>query len=78
MQKNNTILRLKKVLLTDKINMPNGLLQLLKKDIGSVLNGYFDISKDTLKIEIDSNTEGMYDISLSAKAERIKSPKFIK
>lgn len=78
MDKNNTILRLKKVLLNDKINMPNGLLQLMKKDIGSVLDGYFEMDKDVFNITIDSDTEGMYDISISAKAERIKSPKFIK
>lgn len=77
MNKDNTIIRLKKVLLSDKINMPNGLLQLVKKDITALLKSYFEFDESKMKIEIDSDTEGQYDITISAKAERMKTPKFI-
>ncbi|HHU43315.1 MAG: cell division topological specificity factor MinE [Bacillota bacterium] len=76
MQKDETIIRLKRVLLSDKINMPNGLLNLLKKDVYSLLSCYFELDYDTLKITVDSNTKGEYDIMITAKAERVKSPKF--
>lgn len=77
MKKDNTIIRLKKVLLNDKINMPNGLIQLMKKDISTLFKSYFEFETSKLKIDIVSNQEGMYDISVQAKAERIKAPKFI-
>lgn len=77
MQKHNTILRLKKVLLNDKINMPNGLIKLIKKDITTILDSYFEFHENNLKIEVDSDTEGLYDISIKAKAQRIKPPKFL-
>lgn len=77
MNKNNTIVRLKKVLLSDKIHMPNGLIQLIKKDITVLLKSYFEFDEKNMKIEIDSDTEGLYDITIAAKAERVKSPKFL-
>ena len=77
MEKNNSLLRLKKVLLNDKINMPNGLLVIIKKDIENVLSSYFEFDKKTLKIEVDIDSSGKYDVYASAKAERIKTPKFI-
>lgn len=76
MEKNNSLLRLKKVLLSDKINMPNGFLMVLKKDLKNVLDSYFECNEDSLKIEVDTDTNGEYDICITSKAERIKSPKF--
>ncbi len=77
MKKDNTIIRLKKVLLNDKINMPNGLIGVIEKDIASLLKSYFDFDESVLKIDIVSSPEGQYDISIKASAERIKAPKFI-
>lgn len=76
MQKDNTIIRLKRVLLSDKINMPNGLMALLKKDLLRVFDSYFDINEENLQIEIDTGADG-YDISIKARSQRIKSPKFL-
>lgn len=76
MQKDNTIIRLKRVLLSDKINMPNGLMALLKKDLLRVFDSYFDINEENLQIEIDTDADG-YDISIKGRSQRIKSPKFL-
>ncbi len=76
MQKDNTIIRLKRVLLSDKINMPNGLMALLKKDLMRVFDSYFDMNEDNLHIDIDSGADG-YDISIRGQSQRIKSPKFL-
>jgi septum formation topological specificity factor MinE len=76
MQKDNTIVRLKRVLLSDKLNMPNGLIALLKKDLLKVFDSYFDIKEDLL-VEIDGNADGEYDILIRGRSERIKSPKFL-
>ncbi|MDD4315648.1 MAG: cell division topological specificity factor MinE [Clostridia bacterium] len=78
MLKNNTILRLKRILLSDKVNMPSGLIQLLKKDLLKLFDSYFDIKEESLKIEIDSNADGEYDVSIKGVSERIKSPRFMR
>ncbi len=77
MSKDNTLIRLKKVLLSDKINMPNGLMRLVKKDVMSLLKNYFEFDDNNLVINVISNKEGLYDISIHSTAEKIKTPKFM-
>lgn len=78
MEKDNVLLRLKRVILNDKINMPNGLLEVVKKDINMVLSSYFELDEASFSLSIETDSEGKYEIAIGAKADKIKSPKFIK
>lgn len=74
---NTAFLRLKRVLLNDKENLPNGLMRVLRADIDGVLSSYFDYPTETLKIEIDLDSSSRYCIRIEAMAERIKTIKVL-
>lgn len=76
MPKDQAIIRLKKVILNDKINMPSGLIEILKKDMRHLLESYFELSGE-LELAVETDSEGLYTITALSKAERVKSPKFI-
>lgn len=73
----NSILRLKRVLLNDKDNIPNGLMRVLRSDVSKVLSSYFDYSPETLKIDVDLDANGRYCIHIEAIAERVKTVKIV-
>ena len=73
----NTILRLKRVLLTDKDNLPNGLMKVLRADLDRVIGSYFDYSPDSLKIDVDIDSNGRYCLHAEAVAERVKTVKTV-
>lgn len=77
MIKDTSIGRLKKVLLSDKINMPNGLLNVIERDTANLLNEYFQILPGTVRITV-SESDGFYELELKAKAESVKPPKILK
>lgn len=76
MKTNEELIRLKKVLLSDNIRIPNGMLKILKNDISSILQSYFSISSD-INVTIEVDQEGVYDISISARAESVKEIRII-
>ncbi len=76
MKTNEELIRLKKVLLSDNIRIPNGMLKILKNDISSILQSYFSISSD-INVTIEVDQEGVYDINISARAESVKEIRII-
>ncbi|MDD3946597.1 MAG: cell division topological specificity factor MinE [Clostridia bacterium] len=73
----NSFLRLKRVLLNDKDNLPNGLMKVLRADLDQVLSSYFDYPTETLKVDVDLDSKGRYCIRIEAMAERVKTIKVI-
>jgi len=73
----NSFLRLKRVLLNDKDNLPNGLMKVLRADLDQVLSSYFDYPTETLKVDVDLDSNGRYCIRIEAMAERVKTIKVI-
>jgi septum formation topological specificity factor MinE len=57
--------------------MPNGLMQLIKSDLVKILSAYFEFDKSNLDIVIGNDKDGLCDIKITAKAERIKPPRFL-
>ncbi len=64
--------RLKKVLISDKHFNPERVKNVIKSDIYSLLINYADISSETLDLKIEINENGGYNISVNAKANRLK------
>ncbi len=77
MKKNEEILRLKRVLLNDNISIPNGVMKILKKDISRILQGYFNLTEEGAEVTIDINSEGIYQINISACADGVKEVRII-
>jgi len=73
----NTILRLKRVLLTDKDSLPNGLMKVLRADLDRVIGSYFDYAPDSLKIDVDIDPNGRYCLRVEAVADRVKTVKTV-
>lgn len=73
----NSFIRLKRVLLSDKDNLPNGLMKVLRADLDRVLSSYFDYPTQTLKLDVDLDPNGRYCIRIEAMAERVKTVKVI-
>lgn len=77
MKTNEELIRLKKVLLSDNIRIPNGMLTILKNDISSILQSYFSLNNDDTEVIIEVNEKGIYDIKIFAKAEGVKEIRII-
>lgn len=77
MKTNDELIRLKKVLLSDNIRIPNGMLTVLKNDISSVLQSYFCLNNADTQVLIEVDDNGVYDIKISAKAEGVKEIRII-
>jgi|AGTN01.1.fsa_nt_gi Septum formation topological specificity factor MinE. len=70
------IFRLKKVLLNDK-TLPSGLLGALRADLAEVLTSYFEYDSAEMRIDLDLDSQGKYNLKISAPVERVKSVKMI-
>ncbi|MDR3216943.1 MAG: hypothetical protein LBT55_05965 [Clostridiaceae bacterium] len=62
--------RLEKILLSDKINIPEGFAEIVRRDIESVLSSYFELNR--VRLEIIPSAAGA-EITVSADASRIKT-----
>lgn len=69
--------RLKRVLLCDNIKVPHGVTEVLKSDLYGLLNSYFDINKESVKLEISVDESGIYNISVFAKGTGVKQVKSV-
>lgn len=67
--------RLRQVLIKDKSNTPESFESFLKADVTKVLGEYFLLDSKEVSLKIDTDKEGSYIISLSAKASRVIPPK---
>ena len=68
--------RTRKILIKDKLNIPDGFRALLVGDIPSLLSHYFDLVEPFVKIKIEMDCDGNYLISAVCKAERVKEVPF--
>ena len=64
--------RLKNFAIQDKTENLYKLKKLIKSEILYVLKNYFDVSADTIDVELSVNGDNQYDISVLAKANVIK------
>lgn len=63
--------RLNKILLKDKQNFPNKLINVVKSDIENVLNNYFELSLNSSELKIIVGEDGLIEISYNSKARNI-------
>lgn len=74
---NESIRRLKRVLLYDKENLPRGFYDVLESELKLVLDSYFDYSPDDCKIDLGLTPNGEYFLKIDLKANQVKSAKLI-
>lgn len=65
--------RLKSVLINDKKDNPNKILNVLKSDILYVLKNYMEITSDNLDVNISIDGLGVYNITILANVRRLKT-----
>lgn len=73
-KQSDELVRLKRVLLQDSLNIPNGVLSVLKQDISAVLNSYFELIKEA-NVSIEVHEDGVYGISITAEGKNAKKVK---
>lgn len=62
--------RLRQVLIYDKSSI--NIEQVLKSDLLDVLNNYMDLNSDELKLKIDVDKFGFFEIKIYARTRRLK------
>ncbi len=70
--KQRDLVRLKRVLLTDQMRIPNGMADLLRNDMVTVLDGYFELDKKSLQLVMTIEDSGLYRISVQAQASAVR------
>lgn len=65
-------MRLKRVLLTDKEQIPSGLTASLRSDLVELLGTYFDVEPEKLGLEIGLDVNGRYTVEISLMTDRVK------
>lgn len=66
------VMRLKRVLLTDKEQIPSGLTASLRSDLVELLGTYFDVEPEKLGLEIGLDVNGRYTVEISLMTDRVK------
>lgn len=64
-------LRMKKILLDDKLRLPNGFSALLSSDLKKIAKSYFEYDDKNFVLKIDIDAKGRYEVSLKLCAERV-------
>ncbi len=64
--------RLKNVLTKDRLSASGDTLAMLKSDATHLLQDYFDLEPDSLRVVLDAKEDGGYLLRIAAKAVRIK------
>lgn len=65
--------RLKTVLINDKKDNPNKILNVLKSDLLYVLKNYMEINSECLDLDITITSSGTYNITMIANVRRLKT-----
>jgi septum formation topological specificity factor MinE len=64
--------RLEKVLIADKHFNPSKISKVMKSDLFFLLKNYSDVTEDNLKLEINVDEMGSYNIVINATCNRLK------
>lgn len=64
--------RLVRVLVQDRMGTSDETLSMLRSDLLHLLEDYFDLDADSLKVGLDAKEDGAYRLRVVAKAVRIK------
>ncbi len=73
-----TALRLKKVLLQDKLNVNVEFMQVLESDLYNLLENYLALKQGSLRIKMDLTDSGDYRIKITADCDRVKNIGIVK
>lgn len=71
-----SLLRIEKMLKYDKERVSQPLLNLLKSDIFSVFDSYFEMSLEDISISYFVGEDGKYHFKLDVGAKRMKRPTY--
>lgn len=69
--------RLRHVLIKDKQENPNKIINILKSELLYVLKNYMEIDAEDLTVNISVSDKGRYHIELEAFVKRLKMVKYI-
>lgn len=72
------LLRLRQIILTDNINLPNSTVEILKGDTKSFFRNHFKLDENTFNMEIKVSESGSYEVELSFTAKAMYDIKVIK
>ena len=64
--------RLMRVLVQDRMGASDETVSMLRSDLRHLLEDYFDLDADSLKVVLDPREDGAYLLRVVAKAVRIK------
>lgn len=72
------LIRLKQIIMTDNINIPNSAIEVLKTDTKSFLRNHFKFDDKDFKMDIVCTEKGTYEISLGLLAKEMYDVKIIR
>lgn len=68
--------RLDSIIQKDKTNNPKYIINILKSDFFYLINNYFEVDFDDIKVEINFESE-KYNLTISAVGDRLKAMKVL-
>ncbi len=68
--------RLDSIIQKDKTNNPKYIINILKSDFFYLINNYFEVDFDDIKVEINFESE-KYNLTISAVGDRLKVMKVL-
>ena len=68
--------RLDSIIQKDKTNNPKYIINILKSDFFYLINNYFEVDFDDIKVEINFENE-KYNLTISAVGDRLKAMKVL-
>ena len=72
-----SLIRIKNILKKDKEKISQPLLNMIKSDLFNVVKSYLDVNQNDISIRYFINEEGIYEIDLKIKTNRIKKVQFL-
>lgn len=70
-------LRLRQIILTDDINIPNSTVEILKSDTKGFFSNHFKLDERTFSMDISVDEDGLYKVELTFKAKDMYDIKVI-
>lgn len=67
------VLRLKSVLLRDKSQIPEGFCNVIRHDVATLIENYFETSIERVECRIEVGEDGDYEVRIVVKACRLKN-----
>ena len=65
--------RLVGVLMKDRLATSGETLAMLRSDLAHLLEDYFELDPDSLRVSLDAREDGGYSLRITAKATRMRS-----